>query len=46
MIDLLVVLIAYTMNIAVGIFTNGEWKTAGYSVAHYYWRMAEPRKNA
>ena len=37
----LIAVIAYCVNVAVGVMTDGNWKTAGNSLAHFYWRLAQ-----
>jgi hypothetical protein len=37
----LIAVIAYCVNIAVAVATDGGWKTAGNSVAHFCWRISD-----
>jgi hypothetical protein len=45
MFDVAITVIAYTVNIAVSVITDGACKTAGNSIAHYYWRITDTRRS-
>ena len=38
----LIHVIVCIVNVAVGVMTNGEWKTAGNSIVHIYWNVLTP----
>jgi hypothetical protein len=46
MLELMVAAIAYAVNIGIGFLSEGMWKTAGNSLAQFYWHVADRRNHA
>jgi hypothetical protein len=45
MLDILIGAVAYVINITVAFMSDGMWKTAGNSITHFYWQVADPRRS-